>query len=254
MAHTTIINGTIYEKSKGKDLAGGTVYEKDHGKTLVGGTVYEVGFAKPATITIDTEFAGSDSLTVSVDGVSCADGTITVPVGTVIEISAFNLSCYKGCSDGSAEVYINDASVAYESEGIRYSYTVTGNAIIRCAVNPSYCRDCGNYAYYAQIDITEIPEGHVVLTVQGSGGTVLIDGIYYSYETVVVPIGTIVTLDNRNYSYKDKESYIRVNGITVLDGCGSYDYIATVNATINSSSSRTDDDCYYYFIDVIEEI
>ena len=53
MAHTTIINGTIYEKSKGKDLAGGTVYEKDHGKTLVGGTVYEVGFApSEATVTI----------------------------------------------------------------------------------------------------------------------------------------------------------------------------------------------------------
>ena len=54
MAHTTMVNGTIYEKSKGKDLVGGTVYEKDHGKTLVGGTVCEIAFNTDVFVELGT--------------------------------------------------------------------------------------------------------------------------------------------------------------------------------------------------------
>lgn len=88
MAHTTIINGTIYEKSKGKDLAGGTVYEKDHGKTLVGGTVYEVGFAP--------EFDGFVYLRPSAD--ISVDSTLTF---TPSDIAAAYMLINEEVSDGA---------------------------------------------------------------------------------------------------------------------------------------------------------
>ena len=121
---------------------------------------------KPATITIDDSFAGGGLMTVSIDGVSYSDTTITVPVGTVIEISAKNLYC-GGCKGtyGTAYVYINDECVASQMEGISYSYIVTGNATIRCAINPSLCRKCSSYAYDALIYITETP---VTFTINGT--------------------------------------------------------------------------------------
>ena len=253
MAHTTIINGTIYEKSKGKDLAGGTVYEKDHGKTLVGGTVYEVGFAKPMAM-LAIGYFPDNYFSISVDGVVYNDTILTVPVGTVVEIKVFDIRSDCKHHESTVSFYINDNYDMGNDGNTTYSYTVMGNTTLSYDMMYGTCHDCYRYYYSYNVYITEAPEDSVLLTIQGSGGTVTIDGTTYAYERVFVPIGTIVTLDNRSYSYKDKESYIRVNGITVLDGCGSYDYIATVNATINNSSSRTDDDRYYYYIDVIEEI
>lgn len=104
---------------------------------------------------LSIDYSNPEQFSTSVDGVSYNDTTITVPIGSVVEISAFNLSCNKKCSYGSASVYINDNLVASESERIDYSYTVRGNTAIASYVNPSYCRDCDNYAYDAIINITE---------------------------------------------------------------------------------------------------
>lgn len=139
---TATKNTTIRESS----------WKSDYGTYSVGVYITEIPEGH-ALLSID--YSDPEQFSTSVDGVSYNDTTITVPIGSVVEISAFNLSCYKGCSDGSASVYINDNLVASESEGIDYSYTVRGNTAITSYVNPSYCRDCDNYAYDAIINITE---------------------------------------------------------------------------------------------------
>lgn len=159
MAHTTIINGTIYEKSKGKDLAGGTVYEKDHGKTLVGGTVYEVGFVENAVITI----TGSGSINqcyIAIDGTKYYNATtVEVPIGTVIICNVYYRKCYCG-EEGGSGIYLNNqkASPTYigsSAYSTFYDYTVTGNATIRLSHTDKDCKECDRAYYDSYIYITE---------------------------------------------------------------------------------------------------
>lgn len=49
MAHKTLISGTAYSVSGGRDLIGGTGYGCKAGKTLIGGTAYEVKFSDGLT-------------------------------------------------------------------------------------------------------------------------------------------------------------------------------------------------------------
>lgn len=46
MAHKTLISGTAYSVTGGRDLIGGTGYGCKAGKTLIGGTGYDIPFAK----------------------------------------------------------------------------------------------------------------------------------------------------------------------------------------------------------------
>ena len=127
MAHTTIINGTIYEKSKGKDLAGGTVYEKDHGKTLVGGTVYEVGFAKP---TVKVLLANDTTSYFKVGELSSA-GIYELSVG---ETLIFDVG---GDDAGASYIYLNSTTVAGGS-GVKkcsYEHTLTADTAIQFGVS-----------------------------------------------------------------------------------------------------------------------
>lgn len=44
MAHKTLISGTAYSVTGGRELIAGTGYAKKQGKTLVNGTGYKIGF------------------------------------------------------------------------------------------------------------------------------------------------------------------------------------------------------------------
>lgn len=46
MAHKTLISGTAYSVTGGRDLIGGTGYDCKAGKTLIGGTAFTVPFSK----------------------------------------------------------------------------------------------------------------------------------------------------------------------------------------------------------------
>lgn len=46
MAHRTLINGTGYDISGGREMIGGTGYDCKAGKTLIGGTAFTIPFAK----------------------------------------------------------------------------------------------------------------------------------------------------------------------------------------------------------------
>ena len=46
MAHKTLISGTAYSVTGGRELIGGTGYDCKAGKTLIGGTAFTVPFSK----------------------------------------------------------------------------------------------------------------------------------------------------------------------------------------------------------------
>lgn len=50
MAHKTLISGTAYSVTGGRELIGGTGYDCKAGKTLIGGTAFTVPFAKGPTL------------------------------------------------------------------------------------------------------------------------------------------------------------------------------------------------------------
>ena len=49
MAHKTLINGTAYSVTGGRELIGGTGYDCKAGKTLIGGTAFAVKFSDGLT-------------------------------------------------------------------------------------------------------------------------------------------------------------------------------------------------------------
>lgn len=46
MAHKTLISGTAYSVTGGRELIGGTGYDCKAGKTLIGGTAFTVPFRR----------------------------------------------------------------------------------------------------------------------------------------------------------------------------------------------------------------
>lgn len=164
MAHKPLVNGTIYEMEKGKPLVEGTIREIDHGKTLVGGTVYEVGFA-PDMVTLAIGDFPNNHYSISVDGVAYNDTTLTVPVGTIVEIEVFDI--YGDCKhhDSNVSIYVNDNCVMDNDANTTYSHTVTGNTTLSCYMMYNTCHDCYRYYYQYNVYITEAPEDYVLLTV-----------------------------------------------------------------------------------------
>ena len=49
-SHKTLIDGTAYKITSGRDLVGGTGYGIKSGKTLIGGTAYDIPFSKGITL------------------------------------------------------------------------------------------------------------------------------------------------------------------------------------------------------------
>ena len=241
MSHKTLVNGTVYEVDGGKTLIDGVAYSIDKGKTLVGGTAYEVGFAGPmATVAI----TGSNGYTtVSIDGIEYEPSSVKVPIGTEV-------ICTVSDSGNSGSPYITLDGETVSSD--THTHIVTGDVIIERT--EEYTIGGGGKDPYGVIHITEVPKGYVMLFVSGYGGSVSAEGVSYSDgDCIAVPVGTAVTLTNTGWKPDETGSYIRVNGTTVISGCGTYEYIATSNATITGSMKSTGNGTYYYCIDVTEE-
>lgn len=241
MAHKTLIVGTAYEIGGGRTLVNGTGYSIDKGKTLVGGTAYEVGFAGPmATVAITGR---NGYTTVSIDGIEYEPSSVKVPIGTEVICTVIDWNY-----SGRPYITLNGTTVSNDT----YTYIVAGNVIIERT--DEYAIGGDGKDPYGVIHITEVPKGYVMLFVSGSGGSVSAEGVSYSDgDCIAVPVGTAITLTNTGWKPDETGSYIRVNGTTVISGCGTYEYIATSNATITGSMKSTGNGTYYYCIDVTEE-
>lgn len=273
MAHTALYGGTVYEKKGGADLVGGTVYKKDHGKVLVGGTAYEVGFA-PTEVTVAIYATGTYvgmGCYLTIDGVKYGTALSTdsyvFPVGTVIACYAKTDS--EDLSDSNPDygyhskygnIRVNGEYVAWATEDdhdATYDYIVTENAYIELV----------NSKGLGRVRITEIPEGHALVQITGSGSYstvkpgvsyVTIDGVNYStVTTVVVPIGTVVACTVGTMSNELSEGCVKVNGNTVLTAESgnrlTYDYTVNGNVTINLKTNRDADKDMNGYIEITEQ-
>ena len=63
MAHKTLISGTAYSVTGGRDLIGGTGYDCKAGKTLIGGTAFAVKFSDGLTWYFNSVIDVKDSAT-----------------------------------------------------------------------------------------------------------------------------------------------------------------------------------------------
>lgn len=129
MAHKTLISGTDYSVTGGRDLIGGTGYDCKAGKTLIGGTAFDVPFGSSEyTLTISGGSTGSNGAYVEYGGMKHASGTLHIPVGGNVDVivgySVIN----------NASVTLNGAGTLKElgSSGAtkRYEYTPASNATI----------------------------------------------------------------------------------------------------------------------------
>ena len=60
MAHKTLISGTAYSVTGGRELIGGTGYGCKAGKTIIGGTAFTVPFGRAVTVKTDATFSGGN--------------------------------------------------------------------------------------------------------------------------------------------------------------------------------------------------
>lgn len=67
MAHKTLISGTAYSVTGGRELIGGTGYGCKAGKTIIGGTAFEVKFRDGLTWIINEKFNGKKGIAQSAD-------------------------------------------------------------------------------------------------------------------------------------------------------------------------------------------
>lgn len=239
MAHKTLIGGTAYEISGGKTLVNGTAYSIKNGKTLVGGTAYDVGFAPDiANITVVCkDYTGGGFAQIEFDDKTYSSidreiYQIEVPIGTDIHCMIYDEQMVE---EGEQYGYIKLNGVNKEEAKLfgwdfGYSYTVNGNAIIELLTD--------DYHYgYGRITITEIPEGYVLVKMNGAGNPtycyVTIDGTndetkYYSEGALGVPIGTVIHCVVNHPSTGTKN--ILVNGVSV--GAEPYDYVVNSNTNL----------------------
>lgn len=128
MAHKTLISGTAYSVTGGRELIGGTGYGCKAGKTLIGGTAYEIKF-KPSEYTITLTGSGGK---ITYNGVE-QNGTFTVTAGDSVTIKA-RAEDYVNSSQVTATISLNGKVVATKTNGViaevTYIYTPSANATI----------------------------------------------------------------------------------------------------------------------------
>lgn len=128
MAHRTLINGTGYDISGGREMIGGTGYAKKGGRTLIDGTVYEIGFAKKFTVTITGEFYATQYGAkgyVKIAGTSVPVGEYQVESGTEIEVRAG----YDFSGRYNAAIYLNGNLIS-SGQNNKYTFNATNDTKI----------------------------------------------------------------------------------------------------------------------------
>lgn len=190
-------------------------------------------------------------------GTALSTDSYVFPVGTVI-------SCYaKTDSDDMSganpdygyhskygNIMVNGEYVAWATHGdydATYDYIVTENAYI----------ELKNSKGLGRVRITEIPEGHALVTITGTGHgggarktcLVTVDGVdYTSAATLIVPTGTVITCNVSSMTSTDFElGYVKLNGVVVLTAPttsyagATYDYTVNGDVTINMLVKRNED-------------
>lgn len=129
MAHKTLISGTAYSVTGGRELIGGTDYGCKAGKTLIGGTAFDVPFGSSEyTLTISGGSTERDGAYVKYGEMKHTSGTLHIPVGGNVDV----IVGYSGINNAS--VTLNGAGTlkGLGSSGAtkRYEYTPASNATI----------------------------------------------------------------------------------------------------------------------------
>ena len=129
MAHKTLISGTSYSVTGGRELIGGTGYGCKAGKTIIGGTAFDVPFGSSEyTLTISGGSTESNGAYVEYGGMKHASGTLHIPVGGNVDVIVGYYSI------NLANVTLIGAGTLKElgSSGAtkRYEYTPASNATI----------------------------------------------------------------------------------------------------------------------------
>lgn len=178
--------------------------------------------AKPseATVTITGSGGNANMVWVTINGVDYREATsVNVPIGTVITCNPYG------------SVILNGQTVA-NGTGVTYNYTVTKNV----AINMNWRQGTGT------ITITEIPEGHALVNITGSGNATYcyatINGTKYTTATtLVLPVGTVVTCTAKDKD--DDYSAVFLNGQIVAGRSSNavYDYSVTRDVEIKLSTS-----------------
>lgn len=140
MAHKTLISGTAYSVTGGRDLIGGTGYDCKGGKTLIGGTGYDIVLSTNGfTVTITGNGApasGGIHAYVIINGVSyTAPATLTVEAGTTIE--AYAKSPFK-----PSLILLNGEQIR-EGTNISYEHPVTTNTNVKLSRTGSGLKEHG---------------------------------------------------------------------------------------------------------------
>ena len=121
MAHKTLISGTAYSVTGGRDLIGGTGYDCKAGKTLINGTAFEVRFAELVTINISKDSSTGDSSAYIIhNGVQYSSGEIEVEVGDTI-------ICSIPSHRGKGSLIIDNKTIINGASVVSYSYVVESN-------------------------------------------------------------------------------------------------------------------------------
>ena len=173
-------------------------------------TTYNLAEPKDITVTV-TGAGGAASAFIAYNGINYTSATtFTAKTGDLIYVKA-------GIQAGYTEYY----------------HVITSDMIVKLTSSSNTT---------GTVTITEIPEGHALVTVRNqdyeiSGCSVTIDGVtYQNSATVVVPIGTQISC-YVSYSIRDREDYgyITVNDVTV----------ATADTAVGVGRYETE---YYYTV------
>lgn len=178
-----------------------------------------------ATVTITGSGGNANMVWVTINGVDYREATsVNVPIGTVITCNPYG------------SVILNGQTVA-NGQPITYDYTVTKNVTI----NLNWKQGSGT------ITITEIPEGHALVQITGTGnisfGTyITIDGVdYTTAQNKTFSIGTVITCYAKLNS-TDSFGEIRLNGLVQdkdYDGEGiTYAYTLNGNTIIELITNK----------------
>jgi hypothetical protein len=141
MAHKTLISGTAYSVTGGRDLIGGTGYDCKAGKTLINGTAFEVRFAELVTINISKDSSTGDSSAYIIhNGVQYSSGEIEVEVGDTI-------ICSIPSHRGKGSLIIDNKTIINGASVVSYSYVVESNIQIYTTAD-IYYEDGSRRPYY----------------------------------------------------------------------------------------------------------
>lgn len=132
MAHKTLISGTAYSVTGGRELIGGTGYGCKAGKTIIGGTAFDVPIGSPKyTLTIQNANI-SNGAYVAYVGENYGTGTLRITVGDTVKIL---VSSNTSGVLGNVSAKLNGAgTLVYKGiNGLTksYEYTPAANATIK---------------------------------------------------------------------------------------------------------------------------